>query len=528
MSLSREELSTESRRNPMRLSAIAWLVALTLAVLYYFWTGVVSIFAAWQKPEYSHGYVIPVLASLLFLLRIKDVTSSGSGKYAGLAVMVFGLVLGLLGEIAAIADIVTYGLLFSIGGIILALLGWRGSMAIWPAWVYLWFVLPLPNFVYWPLSIRLQFISSELGVYLIDLMNVPVYLEGNIIDLGNYQLQVAEACSGLRYLFPLASFSFLFACLYRGPAYHKIIIFLSAVPITILMNSARIAITGVLVNLYGSQQAEGFLHFFEGWVIFVSCIALLFMITGALQFLTSKHFSVSSALDLDFTGMGRNISRAQSRWRYEVLPAAAACLAVMLAVGIYAGGHTAVYPPRERFADFPLSFQGWSGRSSYLDYDIERVLGADDYILADYTAPGGNTPVNLLVAYYRTQNEGSGVHSPEVCIPAGGWEVSRWERADLDLGGGAGGQFSVNQAVIQKGNNRQLVIYWFEQRRKRITNDYAFKMHTVWESLVSGRSDGALVRVVTPIGKDGVAGAQHRLANFLAGVIDVLPDYVPP
>ena len=80
-------------------------------------------------------------------------------------------------------------------------------------------------------------ISSELGVWFLRLLSVPVFLEGNIIDLGLYKLQVAEACSGLRYLFPIMSFSYVFCMLYSGPRWHKAVLLLSAVPLTVLMNS---------------------------------------------------------------------------------------------------------------------------------------------------------------------------------------------------------------------------------------------------------------------------------------------------
>ena len=138
--------------------------------------------------------------------------------------------------------------------------------------LHLVFMLPLPKFLYWKLTTTLQFISSEIGVSLVRAAGVPVYLDGNVIDLGIYKLQVAEACSGLRYLFPIMSFSYVFAVLYRGPVWHKIVLLLAAAPLAVLMNSVRIGIIGILVDRYGIGQAEGFLHFFEGWVIFLSCI----------------------------------------------------------------------------------------------------------------------------------------------------------------------------------------------------------------------------------------------------------------
>ena len=111
---------------------------------------------------------------------------------------------------------------------------------------------------------------------LVALAGVPVYLEGNVIDLGVDMLQVAEACSGLRYLFPIMSFTYVFAVLYRGPVWQKLVLLALAVPVAVTMNAVRIGIIGILVDRYGVAQAEGFLHVFEGWVVFLSCLAILF------------------------------------------------------------------------------------------------------------------------------------------------------------------------------------------------------------------------------------------------------------
>ena len=174
-------------------------------------------------------------------------------------------------------SVTAYGIILLVAALVLIAMGTRRGPRFWPAIVYLAFMLPLPTVIYWRFSLELQHVSSEFGVSLISMVGVPVFLDGNVIDLGTYKLQVAEACSGLRYLFPLMSFGYLFAILYRGPWWHKLILFLSTVPITILMNSFRIGVIGVLVDRFGIAQAEGFLHFFEGWIIFVACVALLYL-----------------------------------------------------------------------------------------------------------------------------------------------------------------------------------------------------------------------------------------------------------
>ena len=187
----------------------------------------------------------------------------------------------MAGNLARIPDIVTYAMILWIYGLILVSFGWQRGRQFWPPVLHLVFMLPLPAILYWQLSIKLQFFSSEIGVALIRAMDIPVFLDGNVIDLGVYKLQVAEACSGLRYLFPVMSFSYIFSVLYRGPIWHKAVLLLSAAPITVLMNAFRIGMIGVLVDRYGIEQAEGFLHYFEGWVIFIACVLILFGLARA-------------------------------------------------------------------------------------------------------------------------------------------------------------------------------------------------------------------------------------------------------
>ena len=120
---------------------------------------------------------------------------------------------------------------------------------------------------------------------------------------------MAEACSGLRYLFPIMSFSYIFAVLYRGPMWHKAVLLLAAAPITVLMNSVRIAIGGVLVQRFGVEWLEGFTHFFEGWVIFIACILLLFLLARVMLFFNREKMGLAEALDLDTEGLGTQAAR---------------------------------------------------------------------------------------------------------------------------------------------------------------------------------------------------------------------------
>ena len=252
---------------------------------------------------------------------------------------------------------------------------------------------------------------------------MPVFLEGNVIDLGVYKLQVAEACSGLRYLFPIMSFSYVFAVLYRGPVWHKIVLLLSAVPIAVLMNSFRIGVIGVLVDRYGIGQAEGFLHFFEGWIIFLSCIGILFGMAVTMRLLSGDRTPLGDAIDVDFTGLGAQIRRVTTVVPSRALKVAALATLALSAAWSLTPARETVRMERDPYSLFPMSFDGWSGSSSAFDPKVERVLGADDYLSAYFRSPDEAAGVDLFLSYYYSQTGGASIHAPEICLPGAGWEI---------------------------------------------------------------------------------------------------------
>ena len=518
------------------------LLALAIAgAIAVFWSGFLSLGNAWVAPEYSHGPLIPVLSGYLFLRQLKTVPpvpDQARTRWPGVLVMAAALVIATGGNLARIPDIVTYAMIVWIYGLILVTFGWARGRQFWPPVLHLVFMLPLPAILYWQLSIKLQFFSSELGVALIRAMDIPVFLDGNVIDLGVYKLQVAEACSGLRYLFPVMSFSYIFSVLYRGPIWHKAVLLLSAAPITILMNSFRIGVIGVLVDSYGIEQAEGFLHYFEGWVIFIACVAILFGLAKVMQWIGRDRRPFHEALDLDVAGLG-----AQARRALAVRPSAGLIAGALATLVVGAAWHlaperAAADVPRDPLVLFPRALGDWTAAAPRrLEPNIAAVLKADDYLSIGYASPEHARPVDLFIAYYEKQTEGAGIHSPQVCIPAAGWEMSRITDTTVPVtqpgtGTGADGTpigMPVNRAVIQRGLERQLVYYWFEQRGRQVTSDYMAKATTILDAVTRGRSDGALVRLITPIGtgQGAEAEADARLQAFLGEMTAVLPRFVP-
>ena len=520
-----------AERSSVNFQGLFWFIVLIAGSIPLFWIGLVSLGEAWSTPEYSHGPLIPLISLYLFLRELRAMPAPDPNppdRWPGVLVMLAGLVIAVFGNLTRIEDIVTYAMIIWISGMVLTVFGWqRGRHHQLPV-LHLIFMLPLPQILYWKLTIFLQGVSSEIGVWLVQLAGVSVFLEGNIIDLGVYKLHVAEACSGLRYLFPILSFSYLFAILYRGPFWHKVIMFLAAAPITVLMNSFRIGVIGVMVDSYGIQHAEGFLHFFEGWVIFLSCIAILFAMAVALQRLTPDPKPLGEAIDLDTNGLMPIMGRISGIRSSAALMVGALLTTVVSVAWVAQGEPKITRLDREPFALFSHQIGDWSGHRTHLDENVERTLAATDYINITFQSATAAAPVNMFIAYYDRQTEGDGIHSPEACLPAGGWEIFSLDAYRIDMSHTPYGSFEVNRAVVQKGLSQQLVYYWFEQRGKRMTNDIRAKVSVLWDSYALGRTDGGLVRYVTEIRSgETEADADARLQAFIGESIGRLPRYIP-
>jgi len=512
-----------------------WLALAVAAAAPVFHEGITALVTAWQQPEYSHGPLIPVISGYLFLRHLKAVPPHHgpvTDRWPGVLVMLVAMLFGVAGSLAGFADIVAYALILWIGGVILTSFGWRRGIGFWPAVLHLVFMLPLPGVLYYKVSLTLQLISSTLGVELVRAAGVPVFLDGNIIDLGVYQLQVAEACSGLRYIFPIMSFTYIFAVLYQGPYWIKGTLLLAALPLAVLMNSVRIGFIGVMVDNYGIGAAEGFMHLFEGWVIFLLCIGAMILLAMALKALIGDRRSLVDALDLDMSGIAPQMRRVGDIRGSASLLGGSAVLGLVggLMIAAPALGLQREAEPIERtpFAAFPGTLGEWraTGRGTLSDR-VARTLGADDYILTDFVHPDATAPVNFWIAWYRDQRDG-GVHSPEICIPGGGWEIDALEAVPVMIPS-AEGRLPVllNRVVIRKGMSRQLAYYWFDQRGRHIASDISAKGWLLWDALTTGRSDGALIRLITPIlDTETEETAEARLKGLLEQAMPVLPTYI--
>ena len=251
------------------------LLLAAVGVLYY--PMLASLFAQWRiDPEYSHGPFIPLVSAYLLWQRRDQLRGCGSTpSVLGYPVILLGIALLILGQAAVVGYLMRVSLLVVIAGLILFFSGARALRVAGLPLAYLLFMIPLPFILFDRITLPLQFVASNLATSALDLAGIPAYQEGNIITLTSGQLGVAEACSGIRSILALGAIGTVYALLAFPDLWRRATIILSTVPIAIVTNAARVAVTGVLADLVGLKTAMGFYHTFSGLAIFALAALML-------------------------------------------------------------------------------------------------------------------------------------------------------------------------------------------------------------------------------------------------------------
>jgi len=180
---------------------------------------------------------------------------------------------------------------------------------------------------------------------------------------------------------------------------------------------------------------------------------------------------------------------------------------------------------RKNLRDFPQNVGAWqkTGNDQILDDETLKVLRASDYLLRDFRKSDGKA-ANLYVGYYATQRTGATYHSPLNCLPGSGWTLSEPGKATIALPDGS--SFVANKYVIQNGDYKSMMVYWYQGRGRNVASEYWGKVYTVLDSVRLRRSDGAMVRVTVPI-RDSEAAAEQTAIEFASTAANVLPEFVP-
>jgi exosortase len=254
---------------------VAWLYAPVLIRLAQQW---------WHDPNFSHGVFVPVFSLyVLWEHRARLATIPPRPSWWGLSLIVAALAILILGDLGAELFLSRFSLILLLAGLGSFFLGWEYLRAVLFPLAFLILMIPLPAIVFNQITFPLQLLASRIATALLPLAGVPVLREGNIINLPLMQLEVADACSGIRSLLSLTTLAIIYGYLMEARISLRIILALASVPIAVAANGLRIVGTGLLVQYWDPEKAEGFFHTFSGWLIFVVSLAMLFTLHRGLQ-----------------------------------------------------------------------------------------------------------------------------------------------------------------------------------------------------------------------------------------------------
>lgn len=192
---------------------------------------------------------------------------------------------------------------------------------------------------------------------------------------------------------------------------------------------------------------------------------------------------------------------------------------------LQARGRVELQPKAADLESVPFHLGDWQGRPERINAEVREVLGDGHFLSRIYTSPV-EQPVDLFIAYYSSQRSGDTIHSPKNCLPGSGWMPLESDRVWIEVAPSQ--SIRVNRYVVAQGMDRQLVMYWYQAHGRVTPSEYAAKFYLVADSIRMNRSDGGMVRLVTPIlPNETMAQSQARAVRFARDLYPMLNNYIP-
>jgi exosortase len=272
---------------PARNLSPGWYAATLLAVGAWLYAPVLLRLAEqwWTDPNFSHGFIVPLFSAFILWQsreRLKKIEWRPSTW--GLPIIAFSLVMLLVGTFGAELFLSRISMIVLIAGALIFFMGWGMFRAVLFPLCFLLLMIPIPAIVFSQITLPLQMLASKLAAGTLPFCGVPVLREGNIINLPAMPLEVAQACSGIRSLMSLITLAIMYGYLTERRIWARIALALAAVPIAVAANGLRIVGTGLMVQYWDPNKAEGFFHLFSGWLVFVFSLLLLFALHRLFMF----------------------------------------------------------------------------------------------------------------------------------------------------------------------------------------------------------------------------------------------------
>ena len=501
------------------------LAVMTAAFILQYYGDILRMTGRWDNEDFSYCYLVPLLfAYLIFTgresLKAVDVKSS----WYGLPVIIFSCMIYLAGNMGSVETLGAISIWITVTGTTLLILGPAVIRKLVFPFIILAFIVPLPPFINKLLTFKLKLASSSISVKLMQMTGISVFREGNIIDLGVTQLQVVDACSGLRYVYPLLLMGFVFAYLFHKKWWQRTLVILATIPVSVLSNALRIAITGYLTVNISREMADGFFHGFSGWLIFMFSFIVLFFISKLIKFLSRKAGTVQQHKVTDEKKKIRTFDMSNVKIFYVLISILISISAWGFKTSLAA---SQVIPGRESFKSFPEQIGDWAGKKSYLSRDVLDSLWADDYVQIYYINIKTGDRLLLFIPYYEYQGSRHTAHAPESCLIGSGYAPKQRDIIKKEFPEPFG-KVLIGRMVLEKDDQRLLSNYWFQMRGRIISNAWVNKWFLLRDAIIKRRTDGALVRIEMPVrGTRSVEEAQQIMDSFTGELMKILPVYIP-
>jgi exosortase len=278
------------------LRQIEWgplvLVGALLVVLYDHIA--VKLVQDWALPDLSYGYLIPFFAAFLLWDKRKELLNTPvTPSWNGLWLVVLGLCELMLGIFGADLFIQRTSFVLLVAGLVWTLLGKTMLGKLKFVFFVLLLAIPLPTILFNQITFPLQTLASNWAAAALPLAGVPVMQEGHVMQLPSIQLEVAEACSGIRSLMSLFTVAVIYGYFLEKQSWRRVVLALASLPIAVAANVVRIFGTGLCVQYWDPEKAMGFFHEFSGWLMFLVSLSLLYFVHRGMQMLIPERKSVA-------------------------------------------------------------------------------------------------------------------------------------------------------------------------------------------------------------------------------------------
>lgn len=278
----------DRRQAALSLLTHHWqLLILGALTAWLYWHTLVRLFLQWGNDQnFSHGYFVPLFSAFVIwqerdrLARI-EVRPSWSGMF----LVVLGLGILVVGQMGVELFLMRSSLLILAAGLVVLFAGWRFFRALFFPWAFLFLMIPIPAIIFNQITFPLQILASKVAAATLPLFGVPVLRQGNVIVLSSQILQVAEACSGIRSLMSLATLAIIYGYLMEKRLWVRYALAFASVPIAVIANSFRIFTTGLMVQYWDPDKAEGYFHTSWGWIVFVISLIMLYALHGIIRWI---------------------------------------------------------------------------------------------------------------------------------------------------------------------------------------------------------------------------------------------------